>query len=1464
MGPKGTTPSASATKPRRKRRWLIWLLSAVALAGGGYWLLTDSFVTRLVVTGAVGKAIGADVSATSVRVTLGGSVTMRGVSVRSPSVKGQAGEFFRVEQIDADVDLAKTIAGNPWVNRAVLDRPTLRISRAIDDGAVNVGVLASSLSKQTGPKPAPGTPAPKLGETFKIPDLRVQQGIIEVGEHQSATGTYTILKQMNVSGQVEQTAEGNASVLSFRQDNTTGDALIVRGRVWNEGVSVALQGLDLTALTPESTPTATRELFRQTALEGKVPEATLTYLFAGTWEGQLALDNVALNLPVDVQPDETTDGTILPVPESEKGKRLRMAGTTGVIRLTNAGVSGELRGQLEQLPYEVKFISQGPSPDAAWTMTLTSDNVVIQRQPAILKFAPGLVRRRLRDFSDPQGSVDATVTISRGAVTTQEPKAALAVSGAFKLNGLTAAFHKFPYQWKNIRGTVVFDDQSVRFDDITGTSPSGATISATGSFVPPTDDAKVEINVRALGIPVDERLDAAMFARGLEEVMPQLFSQEQYQRLIAAGLVVPQSTHDTALRELAAFERAGQGDSPQARDARNVIAKPVFDLAGKLDVAVRIWREFGPQGEWFDEVNIALPDVGVLLNVLPYPMRAKDVKIVQANNVATVTGGTYTGLRGGEIAIGALVDFERIRKSGGDFIPDVDATAKNLPVDDLLLFALPSVGAEGSKQPLSNWLSPLDPAGQVKASATLRLTDAGTTNYDIRAWYEGALSPADESGTKRVVMQNATATVRVQREHVSVIAEADISQANLAGGAVSRVRTTLDSTVPRDGTLGQTTIDIAAPALDVGAHVEDIVRVFAASAAGQIADVRRKHNPQGLADVTTHVSWKDNTQPAGTVNITKPRTAIITYAGEQFAINPDDAGNNDATVLVQFDSIGSRVEMSGSTTIADATARVRSTLQFSQTGERTSGETTVTAAQLDFSSPLLHAVLRDAGQAWIADELTSKQVSGLFDADVQVSSLGTNTTTTAVTGTITPKSLSLVAEDEPITFDTVAGTIHLLGNRGGKVEGLQLTTNDWTLAADAAWSKDGDTPNAQTSLDATMSLQADSLTPSFRAILPSAVAAAITELDVRVPGGLSIQNAPVTANFSSTGEVQRLSTFGSILLQNASAELGVSMREATGALDYSYEYIDGQGSDVTMTALLQHVRAAAVQMTDARIDLTASANGEVLIPSFSARVHGGRIAGKVRIGAPLPTVGEVPPRTFEIATNASGVRFATVLSDLRSRNKPTDKLPSTVPEPASELANDDSRGVLSGSFTLTGSTGRDQGRQGRGTFTIRGGEVLSLPALVPLVRVTNLQLPTSETLDYAFADFYVSGPTISFEQLAISSKSVGLYGVGTATWPDLNLDLRFKAGNRSRIPVLTSVIEGLREELLTTRVRGPIDSPEVKNESFTGTRDAFATLFGNKLEDRRKLDAMEQAVPAEQRRRRQDEPPAIAPISQSE
>jgi hypothetical protein len=144
--------------------------------------------------------------------------------------------------------------------------------------------------------------------------------------------------------------------------------------------------------------------------------------------------------------------------------------------------------------------------------------------------------------------------------------------------------------------------------------------------------------------------------------------------------------------------------------------------------------------------------------------------------------------------------------------------------------------------------------------------------------------------------------------------------------------------------------------------------------------------------------------------------------------------------------------------------------------------------------------------------------------------------------------------------------------------------------------------------------------------------------------------------------------------------------------------------------------------------------------------------------------------------------------------------------------------------------------------------------------VTNLQLPVTEELDQATADFFVLGTRVGLEQLAISSKSVSLFGYGTATWPDLTLDLRMRTANRSRIPLVTEVIEHLRDELSSVRVQGPIDKPEIVTERFSGTREALADLFGqSKTEDQRRLDMIQRSLSSSERRERAEAMPAIPP-----
>ena len=172
---------------------------------------------------------------------------------------------------------------------------------------------------------------------------------------------------------------------------------------------------------------------------------------------------------------------------------------------------------------------------------------------------------------------------------------------------------------------------------------------------------------------------------------------------------------------------------------------------------------------------------------------------------------------------------------------------------------------------------------------------------------------------------------------------------------------------------------------------------------------------------------------------------------------------------------------------------------------------------------------------------------------------------------------------------------------------------------------------------------------------------------------------------------------------------------------------------------------------------------------------------------------------------------------------------------------DASRGLLGASFGMTGLQGDDSSRRGRGKLTIGGGgRILDLPLLVPLVRATNLQLPVQEQLDHATAEFFILGHAMSFDELTAMSPSVSVHGFGEATWPEMDLNLRFRTRARSQIPLVSGMLDTLRNEFFSTRVRGPVRDPVVTVQTFGGTTRLFDRMLGvGEDEDERRLNLME-------------------------
>ncbi|HYF14103.1 MAG TPA: hypothetical protein VD971_03415 [Phycisphaerales bacterium] len=1456
-----TTPAANPRPRKLVRRWVLVLGITVAAFAGLFWLATDSFVTRMLVMSRLEAAIGGDVSASGVRIEANRTVTINDFAVRAPGVAGEAGTIFSAKQLVAKV--------NPWrgnnaqlIEAVSLHEPVVRISRSSADGGVNIAALAPNVNTGGG-----------QGSMPALPEVFVTGGVLEVGEH-DAGGAYTVLKRVRLNGRMEQTADASGRIVSFRSEASGGEpALSLQGRVTQDHVSLTLTGLDLGGVTPENVPSQARELLRQAGLVGRIPEASVVYNFAGGWTARVKLEDVAVSLPVEARPADDADGNPIPLPPEVIGRRMRMDHTSGELTLTDKGMSGVLAGMIEELPYEVVFRVDGLSPQSAWSCTLTSRNVRIQSNAAAIRFTPGVVRRRLRDFSDPEGRADVEVKVSRAAVSQGRPPPPVRVEGSMNLRGITAAFHKFPYEWKNLTGRVSFDESSITIHEVRGVGAGGAgEIRASGAISPLNEEAKVDVTAVVTGVPIDDDLARAMAARGQEEVLTELFDAPAATELEREGFIVSGAAHEAMRREVAAREREPNADPAAILALRERLLRPVFDTGGVVNVTVHVTRTPGEgDANWDDEVIIDLPSVGVLPRAFPYPLRGRGVRIVQRNGVATLERGDFVGVRGGNVSIDAAVDFDKM-KEVGQFVPTLGFRVEAMPIDDLLVRTLTrsgerTPGAAGT----ADVIRQLALRGTIDANGTVSIADDGLPSVSATGRIDASAAP-EGPGPARLVVSPLQGSFMVDDARARATIAGDITfagappeaQPNPFDVAIVVLRHELEGQGPAEPSIR---VHVGAPGSEITPALADLVAPFASGAAASIRGLAARHRPAGRVDLAVSCAIEGGAA-SGQVRIGRPR-------GVTLAVPPDDASGPEgaASALLRLDDtadevatvffetaggdasplVSVRTRTTGEVTDASGNAVARMHVEGSKSlGVDAAGEEiTIRLDGLTLESPVVLEHLRGAGVAGVADAIVDNGARGVVDAELR-SSRPAGAINRAVTGVIRPRTLALDRNDRVVRFRSVEGEVEVT-SAGGSMRGLSLTTDSFSIAVDGGWTR---RPDGAAVVDARFAVESDGLDEDLRSLLPSMIASGLARAGVGASGPVLLADAPVRAVIHPDRGVVALAAGGEVEAQGVSAELGARVEDATGTLRYDYRLAEGEDfGRFTLDGDFDSLRVAGVGLTRANVELASLPGGGIEVTDMSVHAYGGRITGGLTLSPPLPTSeAGAAPRAYDLAVEASNVRFAPLLEALRTREGPHTPMDK---EPA---APDGSRGVLSGSFALAGVTGADIGRRGRGTFTVRGGNVLSLPLLVPFVRFTNLQLPFQEQLDYAFADFYVQGSEVAFEQLAVSSESVGLYGVGTATWPDLYVDLRIRTGNRARVPFLTSIMESLREELITTVVRGPIDNPQVSTARFSGARRALGDLFGSvpsPEEDR--LNRIERRVSDAERRERPEDMVPIEP-----
>ncbi len=1417
-------------RARKIRHWCLGILVTLCVA---WFLFAQSPLTPRLILPPLARLLGVGVSADGVSIGLNGVVAFERLRFTLPEegTSGPASVLAEAKQATGRLKLSLLARGRIRLSELVLVEPTVRVSQSLSTGKLNLAAISgasasTSSTLQAGP--------PEIGE---IPTIIVSGGAVLLGEHDQSS--FTLLRRVDVDGTIEPIESPSRGFAIQFHEVRAHDApaelptLDLRGTLTDQSLALDLTGFSLDAWPSRVLPGPLRTQVADLQLAGRVNRATLRYDFKGIPTASLDLQDVAVTLPVTAN---ASGGTL---PAAAGAERLRMTRTSGTIELAADGLNAKISGQIEDVPYTAELTTNSTDPDGPFTLTLTSKGYELSKNPPLRRFLNETVKERLRDFGNPTGLTTTIATITRGPKTAAGP-GEIKTKGQLKIENGVAAFHKFPYEFRSIDAILNFTEDAIEIESLRGTAPSGATIFARGTISPLTDGAEVKLDIVTKNVPIDETLEKAM-KPGERLAVQRMFSREDHARIRALGLLP-----------------VDQGPEP-------------FPFRGICDITIRLTRDLGDEGDWHQDIRVNIPKAGLVAAPFPLPAVAHGLKLLIGDDAATVECDDLRPITGGQATLHASVDLAELRR-GGDVTPNVTIQAKGVPMDDLARQAIVMAATRHNEQGrarISTLVNQSHLSGKVDATVQVSAdTSAGALPGDIAVTVRAdgfAAAPA-KPGTpsaEMVHVRNGWAILNASDREVDLAIGGALDSA--AGHEMSKsakVRVVLPQRV-EPGASSRSLISASAQAINLSTLLETPLEVFSPDAASAVRQQRNEREPAGIANLSANVAidslgaanqsvhkmevvasdfWSLSIlekgqrllseRPLGSIEISQSasqpgtRIQLVGMEGPLLAGDPTKAPSGgfslNADFVVSDGAQGKGVPMSGT---------------FAFKGYR-----------LQFESSTLRAIANAHTDA-LGGLINTYDPAGVFDLELNVDFARPLTDPLSITGSVMPREITINSPFKAstrVSLKDARGTF-AFNTEGGQFKSLGASGSTWQglVNGKVIFNHLPGVPRFETTLSASGTGTKDGALPDdLRAVLPEVIRDVLTDLSISLEpeATFSLDSTRLEYTAGQTPDQQVLQTAGTLSFSGAQADVGVWLKGATGSLAFAADRprFDQQAT-WSVDANISKATAAKVAVTDLNLQArNGAADGDVLIPQIAALCHGGRIAGSASIVAAPGADVSKPTRNFECNLQAGGVSFAPVLADLKVDGKAPSVNTTNATETSTAVAvADASRGILDGDAAIRGIVGDPKSRSGRGTMTVGGGRILPSSGLMQLIRISNLQFPSDEPLDLARANWFLAGPVVNFEELSVASRSVSIVGYGTMTLPEMSLDLRFDSRSARRIPVISKVIEMVRDQLITTRVRGTADNPkfEVVPVPFAGRAVGNMSGSGDQILERLRQEA---------------------------
>lgn len=1347
------------------------MLLAILTGVLGIVIASKSGALRALVIARIESAVGCKATCRSAVVDWRGHLVVTDLKLTVAGLDGPEAEFLQLRRMTVRPDWSRFLAGRGAIRNLTFLEPRVRLSMG-EGGSLNVAPLARGK----------GTPGPLRN----VPSITILEGIIELAEHDAPGGpSYRLLDSMPVSGSLTELPDRPAIYalqLVESRPPTSPDApprtdLVQAMRLSGEidfstlASTLALHNVDLAAWGRKTAPTPVRDLWNSLEISGRISRTDFTIRGPDELSTTFMLDGVRMRLPLPARRAEDA-------PESGPvAEQIQMDEVSGQISVGwPGGLSATLAGVIEGLPCDVTFKMEDLNPQAALECRILTKPFPLVQRPDLLPLAPRIVRRLVQRFSSPTAEVNGSVLAKRGPPTADGP-ARLQISGLIEFTQGRAEYELFRYPVTDMAGTISFDDTAVNIDRVVGRGKTGASLLASGRIWPPRDGAAVDLNITVVEVPLDEAFREAL-PEHRRPVFDALFDREAHARLEQAGLL----------------EGHGSAADP---------APGTFALGGTAELTIRIRRELGAHTPYTNEISLKSPLVNAVPRAFPYPIVLSGLHVLVRESEAQIECESARGLSGAEVGLSGRVSY-----SATSYSPDLRCTARATPIDALLLAALPGgvARAPDLKQPgaeptIHDTVRAFNLSGQIDAAAHVTTRAAGRLGYtiDLSAGNLRAEAGASPPGAERPVAGFPLSAIA----GAATVDELGLRRADVKGtvgggasGPPGTMTFTADSAPGHDppvrltGTLSLADLDLQHP-------IERLVRLMAPDQGARLDELRAAHHPRGVLDAALEFSRGG---AAGEYRLTlqNPREISVDLLGGRLALEQAQGQVTISGDGLGFEGVSARVKFDGDEAgviQAQGTRAMRPGID-SALGMRLDG------ARLE--SPLVRALVRVASPK-LENSIAPFDPAGAFAAgfDERRSALGP----ALWSAWIEPRELAITRRGARIAFGQMDGRL-TFNAEGGRAEQLQGTAGGWRLAINGDW-RGGEGPMGEL----TLRLDGEGLPDSLRAILPEDADRAFRAVDLDMDGPFALRDATFAFDFSAPrpafdfrGEADftGLRLNPSVMITDLTGS--ATIRVAQSASD--------ERPQVNVRLDADRARALGLNLTSAtaRLESDPRSAGYV-VPLIQAALYEGELTAR---GA----VGVTTPGAYDFELNLAGVGFGPLLADL---TRAADTSAPSGPAP--------NRGLLDGRLTFAGQAGALDSRRGRGSARITGGEVIRLPLVMPLMELSNLQAPLGGQLGQAAAEFHVRGDRAIFDDLRLESDGLAIVGQGALALSTQSLDLTLRTRSGLRVPLLSDLVETVRDEFVTTRVTGTLSNPAFTTEGFSATRRMLGTMFrGSRLE----------------------------------